>query len=242
MLKRHPSELVWSRMLDGALAPHERLWLSLHLRRCEVCRRACADMQAERAIFQSAPERATEVQQLVGQLPRGPSVPPARPHRWVGYAAGAMAVAASAVVLLVQWPTVEDGLRAKGGDSFGLVVKHADTVTPLGARCWPGDSLRAQLGSSHGYVLLVGIDPQGHVSALHPFGGTESTPLSEAQEFTPGSWVLDDAVGRERFVAVFSNARVTLEQVRAAVGRAGAATPQLEGAVSLERSCAKEAP
>ncbi|MGC4119640.1 MAG: zf-HC2 domain-containing protein [Myxococcales bacterium] len=241
-MTRHPSELVWTKLLDGALGPVDRLRLGLHLRRCDACRRERDAMLAERAAFDSSPERAADLQAIAGRVPRGVSAQPARSRTFAGLVAG-LAAAAALVVLVVARPgpqPPEDDLTAKGGDEFSLVVKRGETVSLLGPRCRAGDALRARLRSAHRHVLVLGIDPAGAVSALHPYSGTSSTSLDPADELTPGSWVLDSAAGVERFVAVFSDSAVSFEQAREALVRSGEAPLTLPGAVVLERSCTKD--
>jgi len=240
---RHPSELLWTKLLDGALGPVDRLRLSWHLRSCEACRRERDAMLAERAAFQAAPARASDLQAIASRVPREVAQP-ARSGTWVGFAAGLAASATVlALVLARPAPGPSDGdLTAKGGEEFSIVVKRGEAVSPLGARCRAGDALRARLRSTHRHVLVLGVDPAGTISALHPFAGAASAALDPAGELTPGSWVLDDAAGVERFVAIFSDTPVSLERARAAIALAGAEPVHLPGAVVLERSCTKEAP
>lgn len=240
-MRAHPSELTWTRMLDGALSPFQRLRLALHLRGCEKCRAQRQGLLSEQAAFQTAPERAGEMARLVSRF-GGRASPP----RFLGSLAWAAAglAAAGAAVLLVwsRGDAGDDELRPKGAALFEVISNRGSEVAPLRQRCRPGDALRARIRTDHAYVLIVGIDPEAKVTALYPMGGERSAEASGGEVLTPGSWVLDAAPGQERFVALFSDRSLPLEEVRRAIEAAPAEAVVVPGARSVERSCFKEAP
>jgi len=72
-MSRHPSDLVWSRYLDGALGPLDRARLHLHVRRCERCRDERAALAAQREAFLRSPDRSSEIQAIAARAPRDAS-------------------------------------------------------------------------------------------------------------------------------------------------------------------------
>jgi hypothetical protein len=134
---------------------------------------------------------------------------------------GALAIAAA---LLVGLPQPPSGDHLKGVGMRFFVLRHGQ-VNPgvSGSTYEAGDALRFAVSSDRdGYVLLVGIDAEGNVTAYHPWDGTQSATLSGGIDVPlPGSLVLDDAPGAELFVGFFTPTPLALTRVREAVHAAG---------------------
>jgi len=238
----HPSDLVWSRHLGGTLGALERWRLRRHLRTCERCRAQELELLAQKATFDAAPGRAREIAALTAGLPRAAVAP--RPARrpalaWgAGFSLAAAGAAAALLLVLVAEPPGDDeGLRPKGESVFSLFVKRGDRVVPFSDRCRAGDQIRARLRSERRFLVIAGVDSSGTLEVLYPKDAARPAGTPPWELETPGSWVLDDAAGEQRFIAVFSDAPIDLAALRPALleGR-----PAPAGVEILERRCLKE--
>ena len=104
-------------------------------------------------------------------------------------------------------------------------------VTPSALDSAPNAPTHSSLGSTPRQVTL-----------LYPVGGESSAEVFAGEVLTPGSWVLDATPGKERFVALFSDRNIPLEEVRRTIEAAANSAVVVPGAHSVERSCLKEAP
>ncbi len=219
----HPSELKWARHLAGELGPRERWSLRRHLAACEACQRLECQLAAERRLFNAAPERSGEVEQLAGSLARAPGVEAQRWRwQWVPLAlAGAVAA-----LLLLRLPPGES-FSAKGANVFELHVRRGNGDAPLGGQCRAGDAIRAHYRSDRRYLLVVETGSTGEPQPVFPFGGGRSQEIAAGSQLTPGSWVLDAAPGRECFEAFFSDRPVSVAEARAALGEPASPLPDV---------------
>jgi hypothetical protein len=226
-VKRHPSELSWFRFHAHDLPVLAWLSFRFHALRCDACGTRLRNETRARAAVEALLDRAK---------PAGPS--PSRAWIFVSLATAA----AVAIVLFIARPKPEipndDGLRTKGGSaSFVLHVAVDGGTDILGERCQPGDALQAEYRSDKPYVLVVGVDPANQARTLIPLDGAESMRLAgKGVETAPQSWVVDEAQGRERFVAFFSDAPIDSSRARSAALRD---RPELEGAITIVRECTK---
>ncbi len=148
-------------------------------------------------------------------------------RRWVGPAIGGAIALAAAILLMTQLgggepgPVVDPGTRIKGGENFELVVKRqagADVSLVLdGENLYPNDAVRFRVShQGPAYVGVVGLDSAGVISVYEPESGTLAR-LEDSKDYVfPGSIVLDDTLGPERFVTVFCKQPLTHEDLASA--------------------------
>lgn len=197
------------------LTVEERRRLTDHLARCTLCQTELLLQDAEVQEFeQRMPERWRAVS---GRLRRA-SVhgPGPRGHRTLMLGVGAAAAATLAALLLISLkpPPAPRALntRFKGDLTLQVFAKRSSStfrVTP-GAALLPGDALRFVVTSSApGYITIFSLDAHGVLTPFYP--DTDPTRDPEPLRLTdrgrttlPGSVVLDDTLGPEHLVLVFS--------------------------------------
>jgi len=138
-------------------------------------------------------------------------------------------------------------IGVKGGqpslELFGQRDGTASFPVKGGAELKPKDRIRFVVtpGAAK-FVLVASVDGEGTFSVYHPFGGAQSQALGRGARAELDSTIeLDDALGTETLVAVFSDQPVQAEAVRAAVS-ANRANPQVDGATVVTRVFVKVAP
>ncbi len=164
-------------------------------------------------------------------------------------ALGLATAAVIGVVLLKTPPVVEDEnyIGLKGAKpSLEVFALRADSQlfkVKEGAALKAGDKIRFIVGPGTAQYLLIGSqDAKGEFSVFHPFGAEQSQKLDPAgprRVEVPGSVELDDTVGQERLIAVFSNEPVKADAVKAAV-QADPKAPQISGAQVISWQFLKE--
>lgn len=229
-MKHHPSSLVWFRYHADDLPLFLWFRFRVHVARCAACSLRLREEKSERARVEAV---------LNGARP----APSRRLPIWFGIPA-VLGGAAVLFFLFAPRPKIEPGvepdLREKGGgSSFFVFVKHDGGVLPISDACIQGDALQAQYKTDKAHVLVVGVDPEGEVRTLFPLDGTESTRAGVELETLPQSWVLDDVLGRERFVAFFSDEPL---EARRAHAIARESEPPPPGVMVVVRQCTKVAP
>ncbi len=207
------SDLQLDRALRGELARSE---VDGHLSSCAAClARQSALAEAERRL---APEMTRAAARLAAEIAPRPL------HRRRVVVAAGVLLAAAAALLLVLRPRGDEraaGLRAKGGFSLDLAVRHrqdgrVDEVLP-GDRLAAGDAIRFRVASpAAGQLVVVGLDATGQVSAYVP---PTAIPAGRG-DWLDGAIELDDARGAERIVAVLCPESIAAGDVVAAGRRA----------------------
>lgn len=132
-------------------------------------------------------------------------------------------------------PTLE--LYAQRGDGGSFAVAS-------GVALQPSDRLRFVVNPAGSkYVIVASHDGDGVFSVYHPFGAQVSLPVADpkAKLELPGAVELDNTLGTERVVAVFSDEPLTAAQVEAAL-KSDAKNPSLKGARFVAREFRKVAP
>ncbi len=260
----HPNDFLLSRWLSKETTWWEGWRLKRHLDRCPMCRERLATMEAERAQYDSDPERRVEIMALAARVPRTPAAARAAleqaPPRRGPEVAGGWIVAAMTLLIvggslalafsptgraLWETPPGSDGaqtdFRPKGSDVFVMYLERGQGAQPIPDQCRAGDRLRARLSSRHRFVFVIGQDGTGAYSPLHPMGGDTSAPLPPEGMVTPGSWVLDQTPGTERFSAIFSDAPLSFDAAKAMLQHESTTgTPATDQrAVVIHQSCTK---
>lgn len=217
-----------------------------------------SEPEAPPSTIASSPSAAERAPSLA-VAPSGPSeaVPTAR-SRTLGRRArsrrfewvGGLALAAAAVLLAVFfWPGAkptpldEPGprTRIKGKPFIGFHIKRGEGSVPGrdGQTLHPGDNIRFVYHSLRpAHLALIGVDRARQVSVYVPYGGARSLPIVAAKERgLPGSIVLDETLGTERYFGVFCPEPFELAPLRAALARSAASgRPELGHSV-LPRGC-----
>lgn len=211
-----PSHLLLSRFKSDDLTEDEAKRIRAHLAVCEKCRALSLSMDANIQTFlEHGDARFSSLSANIEAL--GPA-----PLRKTGFkvaAAGSLiAVAAAALlVFIVGLPFLRDssgenGIAFKGGMSVEIVAARGDRRFAVkdGAALFKGDAVRFVVTVDRpGYLAIFSEDRQGRITPFYPstepVDDSRPMALSEAGRHTlPGSIVLDDAIGKERFVVVFS--------------------------------------
>jgi hypothetical protein len=86
--------------------------------------------------------------------------------------------------------------------------------------------------SERRFVMILLLSGDGQLQVLHPLDGASS---AEVAKETPHSWELDDALGREQFIAFFSDEPVAATDARQ-WAREGQWPTHIE---AIQRSCTK---
>lgn len=154
-------------------------------------------------------------------------------RRGLGWAAGALALAAAASLALLSSPTA-DPVRARGGEPELLVYRRSEglaVAVASGDAAAPGDTVQLAIvrgDAPHGVV--VSIDGAGAVTLHFPTDG--DTELTDSTLVLDHAYRLDDAPSFERFFLVTSDSPVEVDAIlhaaRALSGTERARTAALE--------------
>lgn len=241
---------------DGGLPPAEEHELRLHLPTCEACTR-----RYERHLILEAvtPDALGPKARLRRGLPlpapeaATPAVTPLR--RWIGPAAGVLALAACLLLFLRRPPQDNAGFHARGQEIgstkaaapeleiYRLVDGGGRVVEGAVGR---GDELAFAYKNPSGKkrILVFGVDEHRHVYWYHPaWTRPEDTPLavtirpaSELVELEEG--IAHDLDGRSlRIYALFTDEALTVKDVEATVAARPVLAPALDipNAVEVSR-------
>ncbi|PZR18486.1 MAG: hypothetical protein DI536_00980 [Archangium gephyra] len=131
-------------------------------------------------------------------------------------------------------PTLEVYAQRGNGGAFAV-----GGDTPL----QPNDKIRFVVNPAGSkYVMVASHDGAGVFSVYAPFNANSSQPVEAKTKLElPGAVELDDTLGTERVVAVFSDEPLTAAQVEAAL-KSDAKNPSLKGARFVAREFRKVAP
>jgi len=207
------SDLQLDRALRGELARAE---VDGHLSACTACLARQGELaEAERLL---APEMTRAAARLAAAIAPRPL------HRRRAVVAGGVLLAAAAALLLLLRPRGDQraaGLRAKGGLSLELAVRHrqdgrVEEVLP-GEQLAAGDAIRFRVASpAGGQLVIVGLDAAGQVNAYVP----PTAIAAGGGDWLDGAIELDDSRGAERIVAVLCPKSTGADEVVAAGRRA----------------------
>jgi hypothetical protein len=220
------SDLVLDRWQASELAHRpEGDAVRSHLSGCSSCAGRLRALEREPDILpaskvRSAPPVGSEI--LPSDVP-----PRKRSQRVVAGLTGLAALAAAGLVLVVTGSlskSLEPTLRAKGELQLELVVRRTDgrteTVLPADSLA-AGDSVRFLVSSAEpGFAFVIGLDAAGAVSAYFPPVGVPSPLPAGRSQALPGSVILDETLGAERFLLLYCNEATHIDVVLAAGRRA----------------------
>jgi hypothetical protein len=219
-VSEHPSRFTLALRAAGELAADERDSVEAHLAGCAGCRAAVAAIARDVADYGARAD--AERLRLLAAIASGPRAIGPRSRRGLarGLAAAALAAAAVALVIVLPGgggdslrPDGEDDIRFKGGLAAQVVAKRGDrqfAVRP-GDALEPGDALRFVVNApAAGYVAVLAVEQAGRASVFYPRDSAAAAgpwPLrleSPGRSELPGSIILDDAVGTETYVILYS--------------------------------------
>jgi hypothetical protein len=214
MIEAHVSDLRWDRLLAGELAEVDRADALAHAETCSACAARRMEITAGFDAFAN----------LAPALPRR-----ARPLRFVA-AFATVAIAAAAVILVVNRPSNSGGERTKGGTGPKLMLAAGARarIAPVlsGDRVAPGDSVQAAYTATRdGFGAVIARDGSGAVSAYVPAQGDAmvALPRGTLRSF-PGSTILDDVVGAQVVVIVWCEAAQPIAPLVAELRATGSVT------------------
>ena len=211
------SHLQLARFKTDDLSVSEARAVQAHLDQCEKCGALLRRMDASAAAYSAREE--LHLERLAERMTEAPVLDGARPWGRRAAIIGGLAAAAAAIFVLafaVQLDpaaTEKDPAVAFKG-SFAIEVTAArDNETFAvkdGVHLRAGDAVRfAVTADRPGYLTVFSVDGNGATSPFYPSSplSADTAPLeipSAGKQVLPGSIVLDDAPGPERFIAVFS--------------------------------------
>jgi hypothetical protein len=216
-----PSRFQLALFRTKELPDDERAALSAHLEGCEECGRAVEALDANAQSYEA--DREAHLSALMTGIDKDEAPPPKRrfsvlPPGGISVFGGLAAAAVVLILVLVatdrsEQATEQEQIRFKGNVSLEVVAKRGDRQFRVaeGARLAKNDALRFVITTaSAGYLHLFSLDEQGEVSSFYPESDPASDPspmpiLTAGRHELPGSVVLDDTLGMERFVLVFSS-------------------------------------
>ena len=256
---KHPSDLVWSQYLAGDLDWWGSRKLRKHLLSCSACQEEHDEMLIERDRFNSAPKRQDEIARLREKLPsREVVLRRPTPTFWGGWTVAIPVAAACAavflVIFLVQKPDSQHSssmsnnldsqptLRIKGNDALVIYAEREGHVSVLKDECHSGDKLRARFWTDKKYAFIVGADDaESGLYPMYPMEKTVSRPVTETPTDTPDSWILDDNLGTQRIIAVFSDTPLAFDDLsrKIRLDEPGKTKLSIENAVVSEFVCKK---
>ena len=211
------SHLQLARFMTDDLSESEAATVRAHLEACEKCRAVSKQMDVNAAAYSAHEElhlerlderlAAASAERGVGSRGRNVAI-------FCGLAAAAAAVLVLTFVFNAgQDESAGDSVIAFKGSSALAVTAARDGETfavKEGTHLRAGDAVRFTLTAFHsGYVTVFSVDGKGTVSPFYPAAALSenAAPLeipAAGKHTLPGSIVLDDAPGPERFVALFS--------------------------------------
>jgi len=209
------------RLHAGEFADDKRKDLLAHTESCLDCQTVLAELRSDEAAFRThIPwDKFVLAHEKKAAAAGVSSKAGARLWTWLtggGIALGLAAVAAT--LLLAPKTIITQDTRIKG-DAVDLayLLKTPEGLRPgrSGETLHEGDQIQLLVkGPADGMgVVIVEIDGKGQVNVLH-FGAAPANGVQAAAPL-PDSMVLDDAVGPERFFAIYAP-MAELEKVRTA--------------------------
>jgi hypothetical protein len=238
-----PSRFAIASWRAGDLPPDEAQRVEAHLNDCQSCRAVRDEIESNAAEYESRAEEhlARLLERLEAERPATEVVPlaPRRRSRVATVAIAVGGLAAAAVLALVLVPALlepsdtdlQGDIRFKGQLAVELVAKRGARQFRVteGAELVAGDAIRFVVSTgAPGWISVFSIDGAGRLSPFYPDSdpATDPEPLrlgASGRHELPGSIILDDSLGHEDIVVVFSTAQFDRGPVHRAAARAGSA-------------------
>lgn len=219
-LEKHPSHLaleLWAFAPESEPGDSE---VGTHLAGCARCASTVKTWREERAAFNAQRPARAFLESVTAPTKEPAPIRRIQPARRWGLG---LALAAS-LLAFVGWQARESAehnvVHLKGDPGLALeVLASRDgapaTPAPLGVVLGRGDLLRFAVSlPQEGYVFIANVDATGRFTRYFPQSAQPERLGPATRLVLPGSIALDDFVGDERLVLVFSPA--PLEEARIA--------------------------
>jgi anti-sigma factor RsiW len=195
----HISELRWDQLLAGELSAEARADAEAHAKTCDACQARFDEISKQREAYRF-------------RLPKKRSL------KWTMPIAGALAVAAAAMLVLKFTGQEPDesvvGESTKGGKvEVMLFSGQPDKLVEVSEQIFAGDVLQAGYTSPvDGYGAVLSLDGAGNANTYVPAVGNAMVllPAGERRSF-PASTQLDDVLGTERIAVIWCHRVLPLE-------------------------------
>jgi hypothetical protein len=247
----HLSSELLDLLMLSALSVAEAAAAKQHLETCTSCQRHWKELNDDKQHFEQFVFART-LPKIEARLVRAPAAWFERLKLWLVLPAAGL-VAAAVVALLVFAPrtSTDDqayvglkGLQAPSFEIFALRDGGSPFEVRRGAKLLPNDRIRFVVNpGSAKYLLIASRDGAGAFTVYFPFDASQSAKLEPAAGVIelPRAVELDAVVGPEHVVAVFSDAPVTADEVKAALLR-DLAAPKVAGATVVTHDFVKTTP
>ena len=209
----HPTKLDLETYVAGGCSDFDRTRIRQHLNECFSCRGLVNALEEERLSFL----QAMPFEKTITELPR---IRRQTPQRRAIYS-----LAACLTLLLGLGAFFAanrpDTFRSKGGVAIGIFVKTRDgrILSRKDNVYRPGEQIQFVYScGAESHFALMSLDERGSLTLFHPQGADSLTTLEKGRDLPlPSSIVLDDYLGREMYVAVFSRLPRPLQDVKSAI-------------------------
>ena len=189
-----------------------------HLDACAQCSAAVITLREERTRFLARAPAAAFAARVDEKRARR-----SRTRWWAGFTGLGVAAVAATLALMV-WPSTDDhSIHWKGREAprLSVLVSHAgEPARELdgAAVLHPGERLRFQVTAPRdGFLYLANIDEAGNVTRYFPQDQLASAPVRAGGQLLPGTIELDDYVGEEVLVLLFSDRPLHQDEVEPAL-------------------------
>jgi hypothetical protein len=240
--------LKLAQLVSGDLAPDEARALEAEIENDEGSRQQLAEIRKNVEEYEADADRHMAL--LRARMVAEQSAPAAVPWwRRLRYYLPAMATAAAAAVVALliftrgfEEPTEPD-VAFKGALAVKVVAKRGPEqfMVASGQQLREGDALRFVVTTDGaGYISVFSVDSRGKVSPFYPEADPRGSPAPlrvdrAGRHVLEGSVILDDALGPEHLVVVFSPERFERAAVHERIRR------QLESGPRVSRLLAQVA-
>ena len=222
----HLSSETIDLLLMSALTGERQNEAKAHLEGCTLCQKRWSELNEDKARFEQFVFPRT-LAKLEARLAAPSLVDRLRAGWKMLVPAGVGGVAAS--LAMAVWVGGKDRTQTeddvyigiKGNASLEVVANRPETgqfpVKP-GTVLKPKDKIRFVVNTAGSkFLLIASRDGAGAFTVYHPFGAAQSGQVTGNRVELPGSVELDEVTGNERLVAVFSDAPVAADAVKAAL-------------------------
>ncbi|MFO0599510.1 MAG: hypothetical protein U0228_29665 [Myxococcaceae bacterium] len=220
----HLSSETIDLLLLSALAAPEANQAKQHIDECETCRNRWRELNDDKQRFEQFVFARTlpKVEARIAAQ-RGSFFERFR----LKFLIPALAVAGAAAVVATAGPgtqTEDDtyvGMKGIAAPSMDIFAMRAANVFPVkdDTVLHPKDRITFVVNPAGAkYVLIASTDGAGVFSVYHPFNAAQSIPLDGRTKIElPGAVELDETLGNEKVVAVFSESPIKAAEVEAAL-------------------------
>jgi hypothetical protein len=218
-----PSRFKLVQLQSGDLTPQETNRIENHLGGCVACRAVFSKIQENAAEYEKKTD--AHLAQLKAQLTASSS--PKFQKLWLPSLAFATASIILILVLILPSsdPPPDNYIAFKGEFSFQVVAKRDSEqfIVQDSIQLTKGDLLRFSIVTKDpGYLSIFSVNGAGQISPFYPEVEPQTIfqPLrleESGRQELPGSIILDDWIGTEYLVVVFSNKTFDRRQVHQSI-------------------------